>query len=307
VILRRRLLGVGASLALGFAGGAWAGSGSLSGEPFCDRAPDLSAAAQDRLLRFAAVVRDELSRFAGDGVALISRSGLDVARFGIRLSHAAIAWRDDDGRWIARQLYYACEEGRPRLYDQGLAGFVLGSDDPREGHVSIVVVPAAAAAALREAALDTPRALRLLAGTYSANAFPFSRRYQNCNQWVAELLADAWRPPGPVGDARAAAQAWLRSAGYAPGPIRVAPWQLLASAFVPLVHLGDHPEADRAAGALRFSLPRSIEAFVQRRYPASRRIEICHDGDRVVVRRDGASVGGPCRSDAGDRVVPLGA
>ena len=283
-----------------------AGSGGLSGEPFCDRAPELSAAAQDKLLRFAAVVRDALGEVAPDGLALISRSGLDVARFGIRHSHTAIAWRDAQGRWQARQLYYACEEGRPRLYDQGLAGFVLGSDDAAEGYVSIVVPPGDAARALRGAALDTPRALRLLAGTYSANAHPFSRRYQNCNQWVAELLADAWRPAGAAEDPRAEAQTWLAEAGYAPAPIRVAAWQLLASAFVPLIHLDDHPEPDRAAATLHLSLPRSIEAFVRQRHPGSRRLALCHDGTQVVVRNGWTPLAEGCRPEGGDRAVVLG-
>ena len=42
-------------------------------------------------------------------------------------------------------------------------------------------------------------ALALLGREYSANAYPFSPRYQNCNQWVAELLATAWRPAGAAG------------------------------------------------------------------------------------------------------------
>ena len=59
-------------------------------------------------------------------LALVSRSGLDLSRFNIRYSHAAIAWRSEQGQWAARQLYYACDEHRPRIYDQGLAGFATG-------------------------------------------------------------------------------------------------------------------------------------------------------------------------------------
>jgi hypothetical protein len=124
--------------------------------------------------------------------ALISRSGLDLSRFHIRYSHAAVARRDETGTWSARQLYYACDEARPRIYDQGLAGFVMGTDDPALGYISIVRLPAGAAQSLRYASLDTSRVQHLLATSYSANAYPFSTRYQNCNQWVVEMLAVAW-------------------------------------------------------------------------------------------------------------------
>ena len=65
-------------------------------------------------------------------------------------------------------------------------------NDPAVGYVSVVLLPAAAAAALERAVLDNGRPCRLLGATYSANAYPFSARYQNCNQWVMEMLAAAW-------------------------------------------------------------------------------------------------------------------
>ena len=112
-----QVLAIAAILA---AGAAHAQSASSA---YCDRAQPLTAGQQDRLLRFAAVVRDELDAANNGGAALISRSGLDLSRFRIRYSHAAIAWRAEIGAWSARQLYYACDEGRPRIYDQGVAGF----------------------------------------------------------------------------------------------------------------------------------------------------------------------------------------
>lgn len=291
------------------AGAAEAGtnrSAASSGQQFCDRTHSLSAAVQDRLLGFAAVVREELAS-AGDGVALISRSGLDLSRFGIRYSHAAIAWLSDTGVWTARQLYYACEEGRPRLYDQGIAGFVMGTDDATRGWVSIVTVPAQAATQLRRTALDTPLALRLLAADYNASAFAFGVRYQNCNQWVVELLAAAWGNLRGGEDLRGNAQDWLRLAGYSPRPIAVSNWQRFASVFVPLVHVDDHPEEDRFALAFRVSLPGAIETFVRQRFPASERIEICHDEKQVVVHRGWTAAAEGCRPRPGDRVVALGA
>jgi hypothetical protein len=189
----------GLAIGLGLAGtGAQAGSAALQ---FCDGGPRLNATEQDRLLRVAAIVRDALDA-SGQRVALIARSGLDLQRFGVRYSHAGISLRaSENGPWSVRQLYFACEERRPRLFDQGLAGFLFGTDDPSRGYLSIVLLPAEPAAALERAALDKARGLRLLAPHYSANAHPFALKYQNCNQWVAELLAAAWGGVDAVRDA----------------------------------------------------------------------------------------------------------
>ncbi|AUS43377.1 DUF2145 domain-containing protein [Ralstonia solanacearum] len=270
---------------------------------FCDRTRAVTARQQDRLLRFAAVVHEELEQ-TGGSVALVSRSGLDLSRFRIRYSHAAIAWRSEDGMWAARQLYYACDEGRPRLYDQGIAGFAVGIDSPSHGYVSIVRLPLGAADTVRLAALDNPRALRLLAATYSANAYPFSTRYQNCNQWVVELLASAWGDIREGEELRERAQDWLRRSGYTPEPVDVDSHLLMfASTFVPLVHLDDHPEQDVFSMKLEVSLPSTLEAFIRKRFPESERIELCYDAKRVVVHHGWEPIADGCEPRDGDRVV----
>jgi len=132
-------------------------------------------------------------------VALIARSGLDLSRFGVRYSHAGFSLRASENTpWSVRQLYYACDEQKPRIFDQGMSGFLLGTDNPAVGYVSIVFLPTDEAAELEHAALDNRQALRLLSPTYSANAYPFSVRYQNCNQWVMELIASAWGQLDPA-------------------------------------------------------------------------------------------------------------
>lgn len=275
-------------------------------EGFCGRQAPLSAAQQDRLLRFSAVVRGELEA-AGRGVALIARSGLDLARFGQRYSHAGIALADGAGsRWAVRQLYYACEEGRPRLFDQGLAAYVSGTDDPAAGHVAIVLLPEAVAAELARTALDRPRALRLLAGRYRANAHAWDLQTQNCNQWVIELLAAAAGalPDGPA--LRADAQAWLRDAGYVPSAVDAGShWLMFAAGFVPWLGLDHRPEDQRHSLLFHVSLPASIEAFVHRRWPQAERIELCHAGERIVVRRGWTAIAEGCTAAAGDRVLAL--
>jgi hypothetical protein len=172
---------------------------------FCHGPSEPGAAAQDRLIQVAALVKAELDQ-SGAQMALVSRSGLALQRLDQRYSHAGVSLKtSDNAPWSVRQLYYACDEQRPRLFDQGMSGFVMGANDPDEGYLSIVLLPDAAAAPIERATRDDQQALKLLGDTYSANAFAFSTRYQNCNQWLAELMAGAWAPAADAGENRARA------------------------------------------------------------------------------------------------------
>ncbi len=301
-------LRVALGLVLGIALAGCASPGqSLVSAQFCDRPQVHDAAQQDRMLRFAAIVRAELEA-SGEEVALISRTGINLDRLGVRFSHSGVSLRrDGEVPWSVRQLYYACDERRPRLFDQGIAGFLFNTDDPTSGHVSIVLLPPAAAGQLERTARDRQRALRLLAAQYSANAYPFSVRYQNCNQWVVELLAAAWADLPDGADLRDRAQRWLAENGYAPEPVVLDSHPMkFAAHFMPLIHLDDHPEDDRYGMQMRISLPQTIEAFVRQRLPQARRIEVCHDQHQAVVRTGWQPIAEGCRPAAGDRVIALG-
>lgn len=291
-------------LAMALAAPAASAGVAVSSRGLCESNRPMSATLQDRRLRLVAQIRQELQA-SGRSAALVARSGLDLERFGQRYSHAGISLRDSPNTpWSVRQLYYACDEGQPRLFDQGLAGFLLAADDQPTAHVTLLLLPDAEADALAAAALDRHNALQLLAARYSANAHAFGTRYQNCNQWVAELLATAW---GGLGDSptRAQAQAWLRERGYEPHRFEGSPWLYALSFFVPLLHHDDHPEADRAAAVFRVSMPVSLESFVQRLLPATDRIELCHDERHIVVRRGWQALGPGCEGDANDLTIPF--
>ena len=288
-----------------------ASAGAAAGLPaFCERTLDIGAADQDRVLRFAGVVKQELERSGAD-VALIARAGLDLSRFGQLYSHAGIALREQaGGAWAVRQLYYACDESRPRLFDQGISGFALGADAPARGHIALLFLPAGDGALLAAAAQDKRLGLSLLSGRYSANAYAWGTRYQNCNGWVAELIASAWgRLDGQAqagAHLREHAQAWLRTQGYSAGPVKVpSHWMMFAGQFVPLVHMNDHPVEDTHALALHVSVPASIEDFVRRRMPQAQRVELCHDSRRIVVRRGWEGIGPSCEPQPGDEVIAL--
>ena len=270
----------------------------------CDAPNPLTAAQQARLLRVSTLVKDELTR-SGQRVALVSRSGLNLDRIGQRYSHTGYTLRDSaNGPWSVRQLYFACGEGRPRVFDQGLSGFLFGTDDPARGALSLVFLPPDEAEALARTALDTRQALALLGGSYSANAHAWGQRYQNCNQWTVELFAAA--RGGLVDADREAAQQWLRRQGYEPSVIDLGFAPLLwLSALSPWLHNDDHPADDLQAARYRVSMPASIEAFIHATVPGATRVEVCHAEQRVVIHRGWTPVGEGCTPGDGDTVVAL--
>jgi hypothetical protein len=271
----------------------------------CTDSPDLTAAQQSVLLQVSQRVKDELDR-RGAAVALVSRSGLALGWFGMRYSHAGVALRHSpETPWAVRQLYFACDERQPRLFDQGLTAFLMGSLEPELGFLSVVVLPPDAAKALEARALDSSAALALLGARYSANAYPYSEAYQNCNQWLAELLADAWGGPFTA-PPRPQAQQWLKARGF-----RGADFQLPARPFLwltalsPWLNRDDHPEAQLAEARFEVAMPTAIEAFVQRLHPQAERFEVCHAKKRLVVRRGWTPIADGCVAADGDEVTVL--
>ncbi len=341
--MRRRILWW--MLRLVFVIGPWAPT-QAAVLRYCDPPAPLNAKQQDKLLRLAAVIKAELDS-SGQRLALMSRSGTDLRRFGQRYSHAGVSLQNSpNSPWSVRQLYFACDEGQPRLFDQGVPGFLLGTDDPAMGFVSVLLLPPEAAAALEAIAIDAASALRLLGRSYSANAYAFSTRHQNCNQWLAELMASAWGAEtqplpvavGPAGlmgaaapdsaqsqlqvqaetqtqtqaqtqaqaQARAQAQAWLQAAGYEPTVFEVGSRALMwLATAIPWVHNDDHPPEDLAQARYRVSMPASIEAFVQARWPGTRRIEFCHTDQHLLVRHGGLPLAEGCEPGPLDRVILL--
>ena len=278
----------------------------------CDRPRDPTADQRDVMLRFGALVRDEISA-SGAPAALIARSGLDLHRLDVRYSHAAVVLKDNlDHPWSVRELYFSCDEHKPRVYDEGLTGFLLGTDDPQTGYVSLVFLPPERAESLRGTAVDKQHALGVLGASYSANAYPFSTLHQNCNQWVIELLADAWGPGGndasaaADADARTRAQAWLRGQGYLPTVFTVSmhPMTWLPR-LVPWLSNDDHPLHEVAHDRYSVSMPSSIETFVQAKVPGARRVEICHAGRRVVLHRGWDDIAEGCVPAPGDQTFEL--
>lgn len=275
---------------------------------FCDRGGEVPATEQDRQLQVVAVARRELVA-SGVDAALVSRSGTDLSRFQLQYSHSGLALKDSrNSPWSVRQLYYACDESRARLYDQGLAGFLLSAGKTAPIRLAIVTLPGEAGSRLAARALDNRLALALLSPRYSASAYAFATRYQNCNQWVAELMGFAWQPREDDASTpdRAQAQRALRALGYDPTPVVVPSHAVMfAAQFVPLIHSDDHPLDDLYAMRLKVSTPAALEAFVQQRVPQAQRIELCATGGEIVVRRGWEPLPPDCRAAPGDEILPV--
>ena len=302
--MRRRAAGL---LLAGCLAALAAGPAAAASLQSCTDSPELSAAQQNVLLQVSQRVRAELERRGAD-VALVSRSGLALSWFDMRYSHAGLALRaSPETPWAVRQLYFACDEQQPRLFDQGLTAFLMGTLEPELGYLSVVVLPREAARALEAEALDAPKALSLLGGRYSANAYAHGLVYQNCNQWLAELMASAWGGPfAATAPPREQAQRWLRQQGY-----RGADFQLPArpflwlTAFSPWLNRDDHPPEQLAQARFEVSMPASIEAFVQRLHPQAERFEVCHTKSRMVLRQGWTPIADGCMAAEGDEVTEL--
>jgi hypothetical protein len=275
---------------------------------FCARQPALSAEQKDHVLRFTDTVKQVLQN-SGSDVALISRSGLDLDRFNIRYSHAGISLLNSKNTpWSVRQLYYACDDGKAKIFDQGLSGFLLDQEASRPSFVSLVFLPSAEGNRLAQEALNNHAALSVLSPHYSANAYAYSTMYQNCNQWVVEIMARAWGNLSLQGDDdnRASAQTWLRQQQYQPTDIDVKYHLLVWLAnFVPLVHNGDHPEQNLSQERYQVSMPTSLEGFVRSRMPQAQRIEMCLGPKQIVIHHGWDTISDDCSPGAQDQVVPV--
>ena len=301
-LLARSVAGVAGVVLLAL--GPWAAcyAGQFN---YCDPPSELDARQQDTVLRFAAVVKSTLDS-SSTRVALIARSGIDLSRFDMRYSHAGISLRaHPNGPWSVRQLYFDCDERRPRIFDQGIAGFLVGSGDPSIGYLSVVLLPDSSND-LERITLDNRRALGLLGASYSANAYAFAQRYQNCNQWVAEMLAVAWGQLIDSAQLRVQAQSWLADAGYQPARFEVGnPVLMWLGGVLPWLHRDDHPQDDLSQWRFRVSMPESIESFARARAAGARRIEFCHADRRIVIREGWEPIAAGCKPGEADRVIEM--
>lgn len=215
-------------------------------------------------------VRQVLDR-EGAQVVLLGRVGQDLSKHGLRYSHAGIIWRDHPaGRWLAVHELNECGTAHSTLYNEGLANFFA---DDLFAWDALVLIPSEATQQRLAERLAGDAAWRLHEPRYNMVAYPFSSRYQNSNQWVLEMLAEA------LADARFAsrdqAQQWLKVNGYVPTTLRIpALTRLGGRMFKANVAFDDHPFERRMDGMIDAVTVESVAAFIVSRDPATRSVVV---------------------------------
>jgi hypothetical protein len=185
---------------------------------------------------------------SGAQVAMISRAGQDLSRYGVRYSHMAIVWRDHpEGRWTVVHELNDCGSAESALYNEGLGNFFLNDMFRYEAEIAI---PGEATQQRLAQLLASRTPLRLHQRSYNMLSFAFSTKYQNSNQWVLENYAAAASAQGQV-ETREEAQKWLRAAQFRPITVRIdAATRMGARMFRANVAFDDHPFDRRMAGQI---------------------------------------------------------
>ena len=179
-------------------------------------------------------------------IAVISRVGSDVSKYGLRYTHAALVYRTAPGApWTVLHKLNTCGTDQGKLYRQGLGNFFL--DTPHEYRAMVVwlkkdveqKVLAAVTSESRIRAIDQPR--------YSLLAYPYGTSTQNSNGWLIEFLASATAPQ-PI-YSRGEAQRRMRNTHFDPDVIHIGTSERLgASVARANVSFLDHPLRHRLAG-----------------------------------------------------------
>ena len=231
---------------------------ALAGTACSEKTP--SANTIQKAFRMALKTRDALDA-TGAQVAIVGRVGQDLSKYGLRFSHAGIIWRDSpQGKWIFTHELNQCGTASSALFNEGLANFFI--DDMFAWDALIIVPSPALQTSLITRLKSNARMLALHEPHYNMVAYPFSSKYQNSNQWVLEVIADAKMEAAQP--SRAATQTWLRQQHYQPTVLHIPALQRLGGRmFKANIAFDDHPNEDRFSGNIAVVSVDSLRDFVQ--------------------------------------------
>ena len=246
------------------------GSGGAQAGTSCEqRSPDANVMQQ--ALAMAYETQQKLESSGGE-IALIARAGQNLSQYGVRYSHLGFVWRDHPkGAWRVVHELNECGTATSDIYDEGLGNFFLDDLWKMEG---VILIPGEPMQQRLVSVLTSRQHLRLHDAHYNMVAYPFSTQYQSSNQWALEVIAVAESLEPPV-KSRRQAQQWLELAGYQPTELKLdSITRLGARVSKANVAFDDHPSHLRWSDRIRTVTADSVFAFIAKREPAAKQIEI---------------------------------
>lgn len=189
-------------------------------------------------------------------VALISRVGSDISKYGLYYSHAGFVVKDYPGRpgqWTVIQLLNECGTSHSSIYAQGLINFFMDGLYNMDFQVITLTVPTQRSVVT---ILNSPWMLALHNPSYNKVAYPFSTMFQNSNQWVLEVIVSATTQA----KTREEIQQILAKTQFKPSIIRTSTLTKIgAELFIKNIHVVDHPDQERSSN--QFSIV-SVDAVI---------------------------------------------
>lgn len=236
------------ALALCLAAGAWAGQS-------CEEAP-LTPPEVEQGLQLALQSAKALDA-SGAKVVLLARAGQDLGKYGLHWSHLGFAYLETPaaespagiGVWHVVHKLNQCGSDQGGLFRQGLGEFFL--DRPYQYRAAFAPLRQDLQATLLPLLQDNKSATRLQQTRYNMVAYAWSLRYQQSNQWAAEVLASVAAPATQQPLDRAQAQAWLQAQGFQPSVLHIPTLTRLGARISRAnIAFDDHPLGQRMAGQI---------------------------------------------------------
>lgn len=238
----------------------------------CEQKP-LTPRAVEQGLELAARTLARLED-SGHQVVLLARAGQDLRKYGLQFSHLGFAYRHPDGSggytWRVLHKLNHCGTAIAALYRQGLGEFFL---DDLWRHDAAFIAPAPEVQTRLVALLrDDRTATALHHRPYNLVSYVWGQKYQQSNQWMIEMLAQA---ASPAIASRIAAQSWLQQAGYQPTALTLGPLTRLGGRLTAAnVAFDDHPPTKRFSDRIETVTADSVFRWMERLYPQQRLVSV---------------------------------
>lgn len=202
---------------------------------------------------------------SGTHLAIIARAGSDLSEYKLKYSHAAFVWHDvRSKKWIVSHLLHSCGQSKSGLFDQGLINFFI--DTPFEYRVKILI-PEQKFQDTLISMLKNGAGWALHKEKYNLVSYPNSKKYQNSNHWLLELLVHC--------SANITLKPYQQiKQQYQADKLHISRTKRLASIMSKDTHFSDQPLSARLKNSYQIVSVRSLFRFMQQQGFVSRVVEI---------------------------------